>query len=100
MNQKEILNITVLNILTKASAKAFSASLLCCKILWVKGRADEGGLSNEDICERPRRNLDNDPILVGLVSLEVSLELVELLGPGMPEIPPPDNFLGRAVGDW
>lgn len=44
-------------------------------------------------------NLIKEPCLVGLVSLEVSRELAELLGPGIPEIPLPDNFLGREVGE-
>ena len=45
------------------------------------------------------RNLESDPSLEGLVSLDVSREFVELLGPGIPDIPPPDSFRGLVVGD-
>lgn len=73
-------------ILTKTSAKAFSASLLCCKIFWANTGLEAGLIGGLSF---PLLYLFK--LLFGLVSLETSLEFwVDL---GIPE----DNLLG--LGD-
>lgn len=86
-------SIFIINkILTKASAKAHSASLLCCSIRCaITGREAGliGGLSLPLLF-----NLLKLVPLVGLVSLEVSLEPVVDLG--IPE----DNLRGLGDDSW